>query len=114
MKKNTDAIIKAVREGEDKMSTESQFERLSRDFNQRKPAGAPLRKTFWFESNFQYGSDSTNDLLRRFLINNGIEYLNMMGEVWFIWKGTWCRCDYKVSGDTVKFYLCEFNPEVQA
>ena len=95
------------------MSTEGQFERICKDFNHRKPAGPPASKTFWFEANFQYGSDSTNDLLRRFLINNGIEYLNMMGDVWFIWKGAWCRCDYKVSGDTIKFYLCEFSKEAQ-
>ena len=96
------------------MPTENEFSRFCKDFDLRRPTEPPVKKTFWFEAKFEHDSDSINDLLRRFLIKNGIKYLNTMnGDVWFIQKGAWCRCDYEVSGDTVKFYLCEFNKEEQ-
>lgn len=88
---------------------ESRFERLCRDFNQRRPIEPPAKRTFWFEAKWENGEQSVNDLLRRFLIDNAPEYLNTFnGDVWFIRNGVWCRCDHEVSGGAVRFYLCEF------
>ena len=93
---------------------ESKFDQLCKDFNRRRPTEPPTKRTFWIESMFERNdSRSVNDLLRRFLIDNGVEYLNTLnGDVWFIRDGNWCRCDYEVNGDAAKFYLCEFDGEV--
>lgn len=89
---------------------ESKFEELCKDFDRRRPSEPPAKRTFWFETKWENGCDSVNDLLRRFLIDNSMEYLNTFnGDVWFIRGGNWCRCDHEVNGDTVRFYLCEFT-----
>ena len=91
---------------------ENRFERLCKDFNRRRPVEKPVKRTFWFEVKWEDGRDSVNDLLRRFLIDNGVEYINTFnGDVWFIRDGEWCRCDYEIHGDTARFYLCEFAKE---
>lgn len=88
---------------------ESEFEKLCEDFNRRRPVGQPAKRTFWFEVKWEDERDSVNDLLRRFLIDNAMEYINTFnGDVWFIQGGEWCRCDHEIHGDTARFYLCEF------
>lgn len=88
----------------------SRFDQVCKDFDRRRPAEPPTKRTFWFEVKWENGWDSVNDLLRRFLIDNGMEYLNTMnGDVWFIRDGNWCRCDFEISGGLVHFYLCEFT-----
>ena len=88
---------------------ESEFEKLCKDFNQRRPVEPPVKRIFWFEVKWEDERDSVNDLLRRFLIDNAMEYINTFnGDVWFIQGGEWCRCDHEIHGDTARFYLCEF------
>ena len=99
----------AVDEPEEQTGS-SRFDQLCEDFDRRRPSEPPVKRTFWFKTKWENGRDSVNDLLRRFLIDNAMEYLNTFnGDVWFIRDGSWCRCDYEVSGDTVRFYLCEFT-----
>ena len=89
---------------------DSKFDRICKDFDRRRPSEAPAKRIFWFEAKWENERDSVNDLLRRFLIDNAMEYLKTFnGDVWFIRDGNWCRCDYAVNGDTVRFYLCEFT-----
>jgi len=89
---------------------ESKFDKLCKDFDRHRPSEPPAKRTFWFEAKWENGCDSVNDLLRRFLIDNAMEYLNTFnGDVWFIRGRNWCRCDHEVNGDTVRFYLCEFT-----
>ena len=55
---------------------ESKFEELCKDFDRRRPSESPAKRTFWFEAKWENDWDSVNDLLRRFLIGNAMEYLN--------------------------------------
>ena len=100
----------SIATGQDGPIGDSRFEQLCKDFNLRHPAEPPAKRTFWFASSWKYKAASVNDLLRKFLIKNGMKYLNTFnGDVWFIRNGDWCRCDYEVSGSTVRFYVCEFT-----
>lgn len=84
------------------------FDELRKDFSRRRSAEPPVKKTPWFTAEWENGNDSLNDLLRWFLKNHGYEYLNTInGDVWFLYQGNWCRCEYEVSGSTVRVYLCE-------
>ena len=72
------------------------FNELCKDFDQRRIAYTrrsgtetaiePLATISWDD-----GNTSSNDLLRRYLIDNGIEYINNDGTVWFLWGGEWTR-----------------------
>lgn len=109
-KENGLILSYSIAKGPDGPIGGGRFDQICKDFNQRHPAEPPVKRTFWFESTWKYETDSVNDLLRRFLIKNAIEYLNTFnGDVWFIRNGDWCRCDYEVSGSTVRFYICEFT-----
>lgn len=95
---------------QEEKTTESRFEQFCKDFSRRRPVEPLVKRTFWFEVKWEDGRDSANDLLRRFLIDNTMEHLNTFnGDVWFIRDGNWCRCDYEVNGDALRFYLCEFG-----
>lgn len=97
-------------EGSEEQVGGNKFDQLCKDFDRRRPTEPPTKRTFWFEAKWEYEGDSINDLLRRFLLKNDMEYLNTFnGDVWFIRDGAWCRCDYESSDGTVRFYLCEFG-----
>lgn len=90
------------------------FDELCKDFNQRRPKTAPTAEVPFVSLPWENGDDSSNDLLRRYLIANGVEYLNdFNGSVWFLHDGGWTRC--KVKGErlggeltTAHFYRCCF------
>ena len=90
---------------------EGGFDQRCKDFDLRRPSGPPIKRTFWFEAKLE-GDNSVNGVLRRYLRNNALEYLNTMnGDVWFLWEGNWCRCDFETSDGIVRYYLCEFLQE---
>lgn len=50
-----------------------------------------------------------NDLLIRFLRENGIEYLRLYnGDVWFLYHDVWECCTYEVKDGWVHFFMCKF------
>lgn len=83
---------------------------MMEDFNRRKPVGGPTGRAFWFTAEFTKGSQCVNDLLRAYLKDHGIWYTNTTsGEVWFQFQGEWRKCEQEVDGNTVRFYIQEFD-----
>lgn len=68
----------------------------------------PIRRTNWFTSTFTSGSQSINGLLVAYLRKNSIPYTRFLDQVWFVWNGCWCRCDYETEGLNVRYYLLEY------
>ena len=67
-----------------------------------------LSRTYWFTSTFTSGSQSINGLLVAYLRKQSIPYTRFYGQVWFVWTGCWCRCDYETEGLDVRYYLLEY------
>ena len=83
---------------------------MMEDFNRRKPVGAPTSRAYWFTAEFTKGSQCVNDLLRAYLKDHGIWYTNTVsGEVWFQYQGEWRKCEQEVDGNSVRFYMQEFE-----
>lgn len=83
---------------------------MMEDFNRRKPVGNPTGRAYWFTAEFTKGSQCVNDLLRAFLKDHGIWYTNTVsGEVWFQYQGEWRKCEQEVDGNTVRFFIQEFD-----
>lgn len=80
---------------------------LSNDFNERIGNRAPI-KTGWVLVSLPYenANDSTNDILRRWIVNNGFPFINTFnGDVWFSQNGeTWESAIRECSGNTVSYY----------
>ena len=86
------------------------FDNLCKDFSNRRPVGDPTGRAYWFTAEWTDGRKSINDLLREFLKNHGIFYLNTVnGDVWFQFNGEWTRCVAEPAGDSVRFYILEFE-----
>lgn len=68
----------------------------------------PIRMTNWFTSTFTSGSQSINGLLVAYLRKNSIPYTRFLDQVWLVWNGCWCRCDYETEGLNVRYYLLEY------
>lgn len=87
----------------------SLFEKLCNDFARRRPQGQPTGRVYWFTTYFTSGFQSLNDLLRRYLKDHDISYLNTVnGDVWFLFKGEWTMCEFVADGDKVDVYLREY------
>lgn len=85
------------------------WEDLNRDFNRRKPAGPAINSAFWFKRPYINGSKSANDILRDYLIENKIQYINTYnGETWFLFQGNWTRCNRVIANGEISFYMLEF------
>lgn len=86
------------------------WQALCADFDKRKPVGKPTGRAYWFEKTWADGRHSVNDLLRNYLMNHGIQYINTLnGDVWFLFHDEWTRCEYEVEGTLVRFYILEFE-----
>lgn len=86
------------------------FEKKCEDSNKRRPVGNPTGRAYWFTKAWIDGRHSANDLLRNYLTNHGIPYLNTInGDVWFLFDGEWTRCEYEAEGNLVRFYMLEFG-----
>ena len=71
------------------------FNEICKDFNERRP-GTEIGIKPFVSLEWNNGDMSSNDLLRRYLIENKIEYLNdFNGAVWFLFDGDWTRCKVK-------------------
>lgn len=94
-----------------KMEPETdRFKKLCDDFSKRRPAGKPTGRCFWFTTEFASGSQCFNDLLRKYLIDRGVQYLNTLnGDVWFLFQGEWRMCEFKCDGNKVDVYMLEFD-----
>lgn len=69
------------------------FSALCQDFANRKPTGAPIDTVPYATINWLDGDMSSNSLLRRYLVRNGIDFVNdFNGTVWFLHDGGWTRC----------------------
>lgn len=84
--------------------------KLFEDFYKHSPIGKPTGRAYWFTSEWKDGRKSINDLLREYLRNRGFSYINTVnGDVWFQFNGQWTRCVAEPQGDTVRFYILEFE-----
>lgn len=65
----------------------ARFDDLCADFQKRKPRGPITAEVPWFNVplELQKGSESVNDVLRKYLKDFNLEYLNEMGTVWFLY-----------------------------
>ena len=86
------------------------FDDLCRDFAARRPQGKPVDEALWFSSYWGNPKDSINDLLRKFLNNFQISYINdVSGEVWFLYDDQWCNTRNEVDDLVVKFYVQKYR-----
>lgn len=89
---------------------DNRFAKLCKDFDKRRPAGKPTGRCYWFTTEFTNGSQSLNDLLRKYLIDRGFQYLNTLnGDVWFLFQGEWRMCEFKCDGNKVDVYMLEYE-----
>lgn len=88
------------------------WDELNRDFNKRRPAGTPIDSAFLFKKPWggeSYGNKSINDLLREFLNENRIQYIQTYnGDIWFLFRGNWTKCDWEYNNGEVSFYIQEY------
>jgi len=84
------------------------FDDLCRDFNRRRPKGPIIKRIPWFTARWSDDVRCIRQMLVRHLKDFGYEYLDNMGTIWFLYQGAWKCADYKVDGETVQFFLCEF------
>lgn len=85
------------------------FNKLCKDFNDRKPHGEPIAHTPFFNVKWENGNDSINELLRRGLKKLGFEYINDFdGIVWFLYYGVWESCTHEIKDGKVHFYMCKY------
>lgn len=87
----------------------TRFEQLCKDFSKRRPNGPCVGAIPWFNVKWENGNDSINDLLVRFLRENGFEYIRTInGDIWFLYHDVWECCTYEVKDGWVHFYMCKF------
>ena len=87
------------------------FDCLCESLTARKPKGPIVAEIPWFNAKWDNPNDSVNDLLRRYLRENGIMYINDNGTVWFLYHGIWERCTHEVKGEWVHFYMAKFEDD---
>ena len=89
------------------------FNELCNDFNERKPRFGtesrvePLTDIEWIN-----GTNSSNDLLVKYLRDNGIEYLrDFGGTVWFLYNGNWTnsKINYDRQTNIAHFFRCVYE-----
>lgn len=95
------------------------FDALCKDFAARKPQEPPVSMAPFATIPWDNGDASSNDLLRRYLIDNSISYINdFNGTVWFLHDGNWTRCrvhcDRSQDGTPIiaRFLRCIFEIEI--
>lgn len=95
------------------------FDALCKDFAARKPQEPPVSMAPFATIPWDNGDASSNDLLRRYLIDNSISYINdFNGTVWFLYDGNWTRCrvhcDRSQDGTPIiaRFLRCIFEIEI--
>lgn len=84
---------------------------LSDDFSKRRPVGPATGRSLLFERPYDSipGNQSANDTLRHFLMDNGYEYINHLGEVWFLFRGVWHNCVNVVKDGFMRFFMLEYE-----
>ena len=84
---------------------------LCEDFNKRKPVGPSTGIALLFERRYDSvpAYACANDVLRTFLIENGYEYINHLGEVWFLYRGNWHNAKFEVENGFYRFWLLEYE-----
>ena len=86
-------------------------EMLSDDFRKHKPVGPATGRAVLFEKPCHTvpGNMSVNDVLRHFLKDNGYEYINHLGEVWFKFRGAWHNCVSEIRNGFHVFFMLEYE-----
>lgn len=84
----------------------ARFDDLCADFQKRKPRGPITAEVPWFNVplELQKGSESVNDVLRKYLKDFNLEYLNEMGTVWFLYHDLWKCCTHEIKDGKIHFY----------
>ncbi len=80
------------------------FDELCKDFTKRKP----IREMVWvpfITLEWSNGCLSSNDLLRGYLHDHQIPYLNSYGSVWFLLDGEWTRTKVRYDRPTNLAYF---------
>lgn len=86
------------------------WDALCKDFDKRRPVGKPTGRRYWFTTEFTSGYQSLNDLLRKYLIDRGVQYLNTFnGDVWFLFQDEWRMCEFECDGNKVNVYMLDFD-----
>lgn len=92
------------------------FDELCKDFSDRNVAvnkrpGTEIEVKPLVSIAWENGLASSNDLLCKYLHDNGIDYLrDFGGTVWFVWDGIWTRSKVRYNRDTnmAHFSRCVF------
>mgnify|MGYP000248994837 CR=1 FL=1 len=89
----------------------ARFDDLCADFQKRKPHGPITAEVPWFNVplELQKGSESVNDVLRKYLKDFNLEYLNEMGTVWFLYHDLWKCCTHEIKDGKIHFYMACFD-----
>ena len=89
----------------------ARFDDLCADFQKRKPRGPITAEVPWFNVplELQKGSESVNDVLRKYLKDFNLEYLNEMGTVWFLYHDLWKCCTHEIKDGKIHFYMACFD-----
>lgn len=86
-------------------------EMLSEHFRKHKPVGPTTGRAILFERLCLTvpGNMSVNDVLRHFLKDNGYEYINHLGQVWFLYRGNWHNCEHRTEDGVIRFFMLEYE-----
>ena len=89
----------------------ARFDDLCVDFQKRKPRGPITAEVPWFNVplELQKGSESVNDVLRKYLKDFNLEYLNETGTVWFLYHDLWKCCTHEIKDGKIHFYMACFD-----
>ena len=89
----------------------ARFDDLCADFQKRKPRGPITAEVPWFNVplELQKGSESVNDVLRKYLKDFNLEYLNEMGTVWFLYHDLWKCCTHEIKDGKIHFCMACFD-----
>lgn len=69
----------------------------------------PSIRAYWFSVKCLQEEMKIRDIFTEQMDNNGIPYVIIGKQLWFIWAEHWCRYDAFVDEDEIKFYLLVFR-----
>lgn len=93
------------------MNKMSRFDCLCADFQKNQPRGPIAAEIPWFNVPLERWKDarSVNDVLREYLKEWNLEYINVMGTVWFLYHDLWKCCTHEIKDGKIHFYMAKFD-----
>lgn len=69
----------------------------------------PSIRTYWFSVKCPKAEMGIRDVFAEQMDNNGIPYVIIGEQLWFVWAEHWCRYDAYVDEDEIKFDLLVYH-----